>query len=575
MSRLKWLIKTKIIMIITFSLIMGPAMPVAAQFSLTQEEKDYIAKEDVIKAVSLYGAAPIQYADSKGEVRGISKRVLDQVSDMTGLIFEYKLYDTLDEALNSDSDIVFGIPPNYAPSHMVLSQPYLKSETILYINSSLNINNLEDKIYAAVRGSDLPEGVNEENSIYFDTREESLDAVESGQADYGYGNAYSVAFYTLQNTYNNITTIPIGKEPREYSIGFIKDNEVLFSIIDKSLNSIDETQMQTLILDVTSHIERKITFPMIIDTYGREVFSIIFLAMVTLMLGFIVNVRIKNKLKIQNKRYEILSQISNEYLYEYYVRTNHLELAKKSMQLFGHEDNFNKAKIMLKDALVNNELDEEIPRIELPLFNGEVGIFKAVNSRLYDDKGRIYSIIGKLIDITEEVAEKQELITRSERDGLTGLYNAITTKELINKNIKNWDKNKIEALIVIDCDKLKDINDRYGHLQGDKILMNIGKGLRNTFRQTDIIGRIGGDEFCVYMTDIPSIEFIISKCEKLSTFVEDLNHDFHTTVSIGVALLNDDTSYEDLFKKADDALYEAKKNGRAQVVIYGQSKKSI
>lgn len=567
MSRFKGLIKNMIFVIITFFLITGPAMAVETQLSLTQEEKDYIAKGNVIKAVSMDGAAPIQYADSKGEVRGISKRVLDEVSDITGLVFEYKLYNTIDEVFNSGSDIFFGIPDNYAPSNMVLSRPYLKSETILYINSSLDTNQLEDKIYAAIKGSALPEGIKEENSIYFDTREESLNAVESGQADYGYGNAYSVSFYTLQNGYKNITTIPKGKESREYGIGFIKDNKILFSIIDKSLSSIDERQMQTLILDASSQIDRKITFSMIMETYGIEVFSLISLAMGVMMIGVIFNINTKNKLKMQNRRYEILSQTSNEYLYEYNTRTNHLELAKKLIQLFGHEENFNKASIILKNTLVNNALDEEIPIIELPLYNGETGTFKAVNSSLYDDKGRIYSIIGKLINITEEVAEKQELITKSQIDGLTGLYNAITTKELINKSIKNRDEDKTDALIIIDCDKFKDINDSYGHLKGDKVLMNISKSLIHTFRHTDIIGRIGGDEFCVYMMGIPSAEFVISKCQQLSTLVEDENQDFNVTISIGVALLNDGASYEELFKNADDALYEAKTDGRAQVAI--------
>ena len=567
MSRFKGLIKNMIFVIITFFLITGPAMAVETQLSLTQEEKDYIAKGNVIKAVSMDGAAPIQYADSKGEVRGISKRVLDEVSDITGLVFEYKLYNTIDEVFNSGSDIFFGIPDNYAPSNMVLSRPYLKSETILYINSSLDTNQLEDKIYAAIKGSALPEGIKEENSIYFDTREESLNAVESGQADYGYGNAYSVSFYTLQNGYKNITTIPKGKESREYGIGFIKDNEILYSIIDKSLSSIDEGQMQNLILDVSSQIDRKITFSMIMETYGIEVFSLISLAMGVMMIGVIFNINTKNKLKMQNRRYEILSQTSNEYLYEYNTRTNHLELAKKLIQLFGHEENFNKASIILKNTLVNNALDEEIPIIELPLYNGETGTFKAVNSSLYDDKGRIYSIIGKLINITEEVAEKQELITKSQIDGLTGLYNAITTKELINKSIKNRDEDKTDALIIIDCDKFKDINDSYGHLKGDKVLMNISKSLIHTFRHTDIIGRIGGDEFCVYMMGIPSAEFVISKCQQLSTLVEDENQDFNVTISIGVALLNDGASYEELFKNADDALYEAKTDGRAQVAI--------
>mgnify|MGYP000950080154 CR=1 FL=1 len=99
--------------------------------------------------------------------------------------------------------------------------------------------------------------------------------------------------------------------------------------------------------------------------------------------------------------------------------------------------------------------------------------------------------------------------------------------------------------------------------------------LMNTFRYTDIIGRIGGDEFCVYMKDIPSIEFLILKCQKLITLVEDLNQEFHATVSIGVALLKDDNSYDELFKKADEALYKAKENGRSQFDVlksYGAAK---
>ena len=78
---------------------------------------------------------------------------------------------------------------------------HIESETILYINLLVDSSQLYEKVYAAVKGSDLPEGIKEENAIYFDTREESMEAVESGKADYGYGNAYSVSFYTLQNNF--------------------------------------------------------------------------------------------------------------------------------------------------------------------------------------------------------------------------------------------------------------------------------------------------------------------------------------------------------------------------------------
>ena len=175
---------------------------------------------------------------------------------MTGLTFEYHLYDTIDEMFNSEADIVFGLPYNYATETMVLSQPYLESETILYINSSVDSSQLYEKVYAAVKGSDLPEGIKEENAIYFDTREESMEAVESGKADYGYGNAYSVSFYTLQNNFKNIITVPKEKESREYCVGMLKDNQVLLSIINKSINSIEKSHIQTLILDATTQIEK-------------------------------------------------------------------------------------------------------------------------------------------------------------------------------------------------------------------------------------------------------------------------------------------------------------------------------
>lgn len=206
------MITEKIILIIVLFALIVLSMPVKAQeFEITDEELGYINKKNVIKAVSMHGGAPLQYADANGNVKGISKEVLETISNMTGLKFSYQLYETLDEAFNSGADIFFGIPYNYAPEGMVMSVPFLKSETILFINSSVNPSMLDDKKYAAVRGSDLPEGIQEENAVFFETREASIDAVERGLADYGYGNAFSVAFYIIQNNYRNILQFLIKK----------------------------------------------------------------------------------------------------------------------------------------------------------------------------------------------------------------------------------------------------------------------------------------------------------------------------------------------------------------------------
>lgn len=206
------MIEKKIVFLIAVFIVVMSAMPVKAESFFTKEEQEYINSRGTVKAVSVDGAAPLQYYDANGQVKGISKEVLETISNMTRLIFTYQLYNTLDEVFNSDADIVFGISNNYSPENMVLSIPFLKSETIMYINSSVNPLELDNKKYAAVKGNVLPEGIKEENTVYYDTREECMDAVNRGKADYGYGNAYSVAFYSLQNNYRNIIAVPEKKK---------------------------------------------------------------------------------------------------------------------------------------------------------------------------------------------------------------------------------------------------------------------------------------------------------------------------------------------------------------------------
>ncbi len=558
----------KILMIVSILFIMSIAIPVEAKNYLTNGEKAYIEQSSIIKAAAIDGAAPISFSDANGEAKGIARRVMDEISDMTGLVFEYKLYDSVEELLKSDADIIYALPPNYAPDNMVLSRPFLKSETILYINSSLDFNNLNDKIYAAVKGSALPEGIKEENSIYFNTREESLNAVEKGQADYGYGNAYSVAYYTLLHDYKNIVTIPTGKETREYCIGLLNGDEILLSIINKSISFIDDNRLQTMILEAASQTERKITFEMIMEAYGKEIFVSIFFVMAILLYSVISNMRANTKLKLQNKRYETLANISNEYLYEYNVKTRQLILSEKCFQLFGN--NYNEAIRILKDTLWNYKKDGQNEILRLPLSNGETGVFKAINSDICDEHGRTGSIIGKLVDISKEVAEKEELLAKAQVDGLTGLYNALTTKELIIDRLINKDEQILDAFLLIDCDNFKDINDTFGHLIGNQILEQVGKSLKQTFRSTDIIGRVGGDEFCVYIRDIPSIDFAYEKCQQLSNTIHDNIDEVGLSFSIGIALVHEKEEYENIFNKADKALYQAKGNGRAQVVIYSE-----
>lgn len=580
-QKLLFLIFIFVLVLISNVEVLSTNFPVhneSSQFKkiFTKEERDYILKNPRIKAGSMDGVAPIQYMGEDGEIKGISKGILDEISDITSIEFEYKLYQSVEETINSDVDMIFGAPYQYIPDSMTLSQPFLKSSTILYINSSLNPSNLNDKTYAAISGRDLPKGIEKENSIYFNTREESLDAVNSGKADYGYGNAYSVAFYTLQNNYKNILTIPQNKESREYAIAIPKDNKILLSIMNKAIEEIDEATKQTLILDIASHIDRKLTFSMVIESYGPEIFAIAIIIIILLSTSIFFNIRARNRWKLENKKYRVLSEVANEYFYEYNVNTNKLSLSKNCANLFGTKEISDEVKTILKNHLSTNTqshifTNDNIINIKLPLLNGKEGIFKSYNSSIYDDKKNAYSIIGKLINISEETEKRQKLIRRSRTDGLTGLYNATTTKDLIIQRISNRNKSdSLDAFILIDCDDFKDINDTYGHLAGNQALKNISYILKLFFRKTDIIGRIGGDEFCVYMKDISSTDFVFNQCYDLIKSIEQINKDYNTSASIGITFIEAISEYKKVFIKADKALYKAKKKGKGEVVIYDE-----
>lgn len=557
------LLLTSILLMVSFPI------SVKAELLLTEEEKAYIAEGNVIKAISLDHAAPLQYTDSHGEIKGIAIKVFEKISEMTGLVFEYELYNTLDEALQNEYDLFFGISPNYGAGDILLSQPYLQTETIFFANSSLDLSKLGNKTYAGIRGLGLPEGVKEENVVYFDTREESLDAVEAGEADYGYGNVYSVLYYTMQNNYKHIVTIPQGKETRDYGIAIANNNEILLSILNKAISAIDENYMHNLILEVSSQMDKKITFSMILEAYGKEIFVVMFITIGVLLFCVVSYVRINNRLNLQNRRRELLEQISNEYLYEYFSEGDRLQLSEKCSKLFSTQESFEKAEVILKNVL-HKKLDEGRATIELPFTDGRSGVFRIINFKIYDNNGRIDSIIGKLIDISEDVAEKEQLLTKSQVDGLTGLYNAATTKELIAERLQSKTEQYTDAFLLIDCDKFKQINDTYGHLVGNQILEHVSQSLKKTFSKSDIIGRFGGDEFCVYVKDAASANLIATKCQQLNDFIGEVK-EVKVTLSIGITLVRELVDYDALFKMADDALYYAKRNGRAQTIFYAQS----
>ena len=196
---------------------------------------------------------------------------------------------------------------------------------------------------------------------------------------------------------------------------------------------------------------------------------------------------------------------------------------------------------------------------------------------LYFDENGPSMAFGCICNINVKQIWQMELQHSAEHDVLTGFYNKNATHKYIDEYLAKLSPHDLPpALIIIDADGFKAINDSFGHLFGDGVLADMGHEIRGVFRQKDIVGRIGGDEFIVLLCDIPSLEVLERRCNELLKNL-DRNYESNNTslpfsVSIGVALYPEHgTTYVELFKHADRALYDSKSKGKNQYSIYRSS----
>jgi diguanylate cyclase (GGDEF)-like protein len=151
-------------------------------------------------------------------------------------------------------------------------------------------------------------------------------------------------------------------------------------------------------------------------------------------------------------------------------------------------------------------------------------------------------------------------------DKLTGLYNR-AGYDVLSRSVDLG----TTAVLMIDADKFKDINDQYGHDVGDKILQKFARVLRKTFRSEDYICRIGGDEFVVFMMHVTDElrDLIILKTKQINSALADASDELPpASASIGIAFGHDAPDMETLLKHADEALYNVKENGRGGGSFY-------
>ena len=185
----------------------------------------------------------------------------------------------------------------------------------------------------------------------------------------------------------------------------------------------------------------------------------------------------------------------------------------------------------------------------------------------YSDK--TYALLYmKDIDMKKKRELERELAAT--RDPLTKVFNRKAFEEEVIKHVLSTQLDHAGALVIVDLDNFKMINDKFGHAEGDKVLLQLADVLMTTFRRKDIIGRLGGDEFLIFLKNLSKKDIVNRRLEELRSALEKVA-EHNTTCSIGVTFVNrEGFSYGDSLRMADAALYKSKEKGRNAYSYYDE-----
>ena len=289
----------------------------------------------------------------------------------------------------------------------------------------------------------------------------------------------------------------------------------------------------------------------------------------------------EQKLRLINEQYQMLGEITKEIPFEMDILSWKVLVAKRFFEMRGdadaadrycsfsdilkcvHPEDQDAVIKAVKGATVYEKAGTVEYRINMSVDKDDYYVwFRTYYRSITDDDGSVIRLIGR----SYNVDKAKVIYDEAKRDPLTKLFNKVETQKAIVRAIEEY-PDDLHAMFVIDVDDFKEINDTFGHTYGDTVIIDIANTIKENFRSEDIVGRVGGDEFVVFMKDVPR-EKVIEKAKKLCQALEKSYRgdaiSKQISVSMGIAFYGKDgRNYQTLFENADRAMYRAKQGGKS------------
>lgn len=564
---------------------------------------------------------PYSFIGEDGHPAGHDIELINAIANEMKYNADVKLMkwkDCLEAVISGEADVILGL--DYKPKEfpeLILSSAISSDPFVCFgWEQYKSVYELQEKKLAALENSGCRSDFLEpyeliENTKEYSTYTEVLDSVISGENDYAVVR-YSVGRRILaKQGVDSISAVGPKMANTTMCIGVSKKSSVPFAEINRNLRRLmNDGTIEELAQKWLGHYVELIEFKDFVREYWHGVFiagSLILLCLVLAVLYFYVKkseiILGKNENMKKIKEYQEFMIDATQGLYEdiYEIDITHncagsdetkryLEESGMAKDISYNEAIYQIAKQHIKDEFVQGYIDTFNVENILKSFE------KGINSLSYDfmitSNGKDYYWLRasarifywkyddsvRMLIFRENIDKRKKIEFEAKMDVLTGFYNKKSLKTLIERSLrKEEDESKKCAFIIIDVDHFKLINDYWGHAFGDKVLLNTAKKIKEYFRNTDIIGRFGGDEFVVFLQGPPSSNWLKRKLDGLNNILSEeieLNgKKCKKSASIGAAFYPESKAiYEELFEKADIELYKVKRKGRNgnSIYVYGE-----
>lgn len=307
--------------------------------------------------------------------------------------------------------------------------------------------------------------------------------------------------------------------------------------------------------------------------------------------------RAEQVLRESEERYAAAARGANDGLWDWHLRSNRVYFSPRWKSMIGYEEDeisdrceewldrlHPSDRDRLKQELsvhLNGETNHFQSEFRLRHKNGEYRWFRSRGMALRDDDQQPYRIAGSQTDITEYHLAREQLVHDALHDALTCLPNRVLFMDRLTQAIKQYQRHPEDqfAILFLDLDRFKIINDSLGHMIGDRLLIEVGNRLQSCLRDQDTVARIGGDEFVILLNTIQDMDHVLQTAERIQKQLKQAfgieGHEIFTGTSIGIALSSPEYQHaEELLRDADTAMYRAKNLGKNRYEIFSSSMRS-